>query len=111
MAGDNVVVVTDQNFEEVVIKSALPVLLDFWAPWCGPCRTMSPFVDEMATQYKGKLVVGKMNVDENPKTPQKYDVRGIPNLKFFKGGKTVDEAEIIGAVPKPKLEEAIGKVI
>lgn len=111
MAGDNVVIVTDQNFEEVVIKSALPVLLDFWASWCGPCLMMSPVVDEMAAKYKGKLVVGKMNVDENPKVPKNYDVRSIPNLKFFKGGKTVDEAEIIGAVPKPKLEESIGKVI
>lgn len=106
----SVIELTQDTFQAAT-EAKQPLIIDFWAPWCGPCRTMSPFVDEMATQYKGKLVVGKMNVDENPKTPQKYDVRGIPNLKFFKGGKTVDEAEIIGAVPKPKLEEAIGKVI
>jgi len=111
MASENVVVVTDGNFEETVLKSSVPVLLDFWAPWCGPCRMMAPVLDEVAAQYQGKLVVAKMNVDENPTTPQKFDVRGIPNLKFFKDGKLVPEAEIVGAVPRPKLEDAIKKVI
>lgn len=111
MAGDNIINVTDADFEQKVVNSAIPVLLDFWAPWCGPCRMMGPVLDEVATAYAGKLVVAKMNVDENPLTPAKFGVRGIPNLQFFKGGKRVESAEIVGAVPKPKLEEAIKKVL
>ena len=111
MASDKVIVITDADFEEKVLNSNLPVMIDFWAPWCGPCRMMGPTIDEVAEAYDGKLVVAKMNVDENPKTPAQYDVRGIPNIKFFKGGERIAEAEIVGAVPRPKLDEAIGKVI
>lgn len=111
MAGDNIINVTDADFEQKVINSTVPVLLDFWAPWCGPCRMMGPVLDEVATAYAGKLVVAKMNVDENPMTPAKFGVRGIPNLQFFKDGKRVESAEIVGAVPKPKLEDAIKKVL
>jgi thioredoxin 1 len=111
MASENVITVTDSNFDELVTNSATPVLLDFWAPWCGPCNMMAPALDEIADQYKGKLIVAKMNVDENPATPAKFGVRGIPNLQFFKGGQRVADAEIVGAVPKPKLEETIAKVL
>lgn len=111
MASDIIINVTDADFDQKVVNSPVPVLLDFWAPWCGPCRMMGPILDEVAAAYTGKLVVAKMNVDDNPVTPAKFGVRGIPNLQFFKDGKRVESAEIVGAVPKPKLEEAIKKVI
>lgn len=111
MASDIIINVTDADFDQKVVNSPVPVLLDFWAPWCGPCRMMGPILDEVAAAYTGKLVVAKMNVDDNPVTPSKFGVRGIPNLQFFKDGKRVESAEIVGAVPKPKLEEAIKKVI
>lgn len=109
MATEKVLNVTDADFEQQVLKSAQPVLVDFWAAWCGPCRMMGPVVDELAAAYDGKVVVAKMNVDENPQTPAKYGVRGIPNLKLFKGGEVVDE--IVGAVPRQKLEEVIKKAL
>ena len=109
MASENIVIVTDADFEEKVVNSSLPVLLDFWAPWCGPCQMIAPLLDELAEEYKGKLVVAKMNVDENPQTPGKFDVRGIPNIKFFKGGANV--SEVVGAVPKPNLVAEIEKLV
>ncbi|RMG90585.1 MAG: thioredoxin [Candidatus Dadabacteria bacterium] len=109
MAGDKVLNVTDAEFEEKVLKADKPVLVDFWAAWCGPCRMMSPVIDEVAEAYEGKVVVAKMNVDDNPQTPAKYGVRGIPNLKLFKGGQVVDE--VVGAVPRQKLEEMLNKVV
>ena len=109
MAGDKVVEITDADFDEKVLKSAIPVMLDFWASWCGPCRMMSPVVEELADAYDGKVLVAKMNVDENPQTPSKYGVRGIPNVKLFKGGDVVDE--VVGAVPRQKLEEILDKAL
>jgi thioredoxin 1 len=101
--------VSDATFEAEVLKSNLPVLIDFWAPWCGPCKTIAPVVDELAAEYDGKLKVAKMNVDENPLTPSRYGVRGIPNLLILKGG-TVRE-QIVGACGKARLVQAIGNVI
>lgn len=109
MASEIVISVTDAEFEEKVLKSALPVVVDFWADWCGPCRMMAPVFEEVAKGYTGQVVFAKMNVDENPATPGRYDVRSIPNLKVFKAGEMVDE--IIGAVPKPKLDELVKKVL
>ena len=103
MAGVNEV--TDASFEVEVMQSDIPVLIDFWAPWCGPCRAIAPLVDELAGEYDGKLKVVKMNVDDNPQTPGRFGVRGIPNLILFKSG-TVHE-QIIGAVAKKKLTDAV----
>ena len=101
--------VSDGSFENEVLKADLPVLIDFWAPWCGPCKAIAPVVDELAKEYAGKLKVVKMNVDDNPQTPSKYGVRGIPNLILFKGGQVRDQ--IIGAVPKAQLVKAINQVV
>ena len=90
--------ISDDSFQTEVLQASLPVLIDFWAPWCGPCRAIAPIVEELAGTYSGKLKVVKMNVDDNPNTPAKYGVRGIPNLIIFKGG-TVQE-QIVGAVPE-----------
>src|SRR5438876_8937924 len=106
---DNIVHVSDENFETEVLKSPLPVLLDLWAPWCGPCRAIAPIVDELAGEYAGKLKVVKMNVDENPRTPSRYGVRGIPNLILFKNGEV--QQQIVGAVPRAHLVKAISTVV
>ena len=100
---------TDQNFEEEVEKSKLPVLVDFWAIWCGPCQMMGPIIEELAKKFDGKMKIGKLNVDENPNTAQKYEVLGIPSLKFFKNGEIVDE--ITGLQPKEVIIEKINNVI
>jgi thioredoxin 1 len=99
----------DGNFESEVLKSDKPVLVDFWATWCGPCRMVGPVVEEIAKDYEGKLKVGKLNVDESSQTAVQYGIMSIPSLLFFKGGKVIDQ--IIGAVPKQHFVEKIDKII
>jgi thioredoxin 1 len=101
--------VTSENFEAEVLQSELPVLVDFWAPWCGPCRVISPIVEEMASTYEGKLTVGKLNVDDHPSIAQKYNITGIPALLFFKDGGVANT--VVGAVPKAVLQQNVDKVI
>lgn len=106
---ENIINVTDANFDSVVLKADLPTLVDFWASWCAPCRAIAPIVDEMAATFSGKVRVAKMNVDENPATPGKYGVRGIPTLILFKDGKVLDQ--LVGAVPKNQIKDLINKSI
>ncbi len=101
MANKNIVAVTDDNFEAQVMNAKLPVLLDFWAEWCGPCKMIAPVLDEIATSYEGKLIVAKINIDENNATPQKFGVRGIPTLMLFKNGEL--ESTKVGAMSKSQL--------
>jgi thioredoxin 1 len=101
--------VSDEQFEAQVLKSSEPVLVDFWAEWCGPCKMIAPLLDDLATTYKGKLKVAKINIDHNQKTPRNYNVRGIPTLMIFKDGKV--EATQIGAVSKTQLTQMIDKAI
>ena len=98
-------VITDANFDEVVLKSDKPVLVDFWAEWCGPCRMVGPVVEELAKEFEGKAVVGKVDVDSNPEISMKFGIRNIPALLFFKGGEIVDKQ--IGAVPKSVLVQKL----
>ena len=93
--------ITDANFQKEVLESSVPVLVDFWAVWCGPCKMIAPVVEEIAGEYDGKLKVGKVDVDNNPEVPLKFGIRSIPTLMIFKGGKVVEQ--IIGAVPKRNL--------
>jgi thioredoxin 1 len=101
--------VTDASFEEEVLKSELPVLVDFWAVWCAPCRMVAPIVEELATEKEGTLKVAKMDVDNNPNTAMKFGIRSIPTLLVFKNGEVVDQ--IVGAIPKSMLESKINKHI
>jgi thioredoxin 1 len=105
----NVQAVGDDSFENEVLQSSTPVLIDFWAPWCAPCRAIAPVVDEIAREYAGRLKVVKMNVDDNPQTPARYGVRGIPNLIVFQGGHVKEQ--IVGAVAKDRLVKAIAQVV
>ena len=97
----NIVHVSDDSFDTDVIKSDIPVLVDYWADWCGPCKMIAPILDEIAGQYAGKLKITKLNIDENPSTPPKYGIRGIPTLMLFKGGEV--EATKVGAMSKSQL--------
>ena len=102
---ENLVQVTDDNFEETVLKSDKPILLDFWAPWCNPCRMMEPVLEEAATEWADKLSVGKVNVDENPATATKFDILSIPTLLVFSDGNVVKK--LVGAMPKKRLAEEL----
>jgi thioredoxin 1 len=107
--GENLLTVTDETFQKEVLEAEQPTFVDFWASWCGPCRMIGPIFEELSGEYSGKVKFAKVNVDENPKTPANYGVRGIPTLMMFKGGKMVEQ--VVGAVPKNQLENVVKKVL
>jgi len=109
MAVESIVELNDANFDQEVLNSEQPVLVDFWAAWCGPCKALAPTVHEIAAQYAGKVKVAKMDVDRNQATPMRYGIRGIPALLLFKGGKVADQ--IVGYVPKDIIERSLAKVV
>jgi len=109
MASADVMTFTDDNFQSEVLGAKEPVLVDFWAAWCGPCRSIAPFVDQLAAEYKGKLKVGKLDVDAHQNVPQKYNVLSIPTLLLFKNGQVADQ--IVGAAPKAKLDAMVKRAI
>ena len=106
---ENILEFTDAEFDSDVLSSETPVLVDFWAEWCGPCRTIGPIVEEIANEYSGRIKVGKMNVDHNPEVPPKYGIRSIPSLLIFKDGAVSDQ--IVGAVPKNNIISVIDRIL
>jgi thioredoxin 1 len=109
MASAELMTLTDDNFQAEVLGSEVPVLVDFWAAWCGPCRAIAPAVEELAKEYKGKIKVGKLDIDAHQNVPQKYGIMSIPTLLLFKNGQVADQ--IIGQVPKAKLDEMVKRAI
>lgn len=109
MASDSIIELSDAEFETEVVNSDKPVLIDFWAPWCGPCRMVSPLVEEIAEEFSGQVKVAKLNVDDNPQTTMKFGIRSIPTIILFKDGEVLDQ--IIGAVPKSELENLVNKAL
>ena len=109
MAGLGVLEVNDATFDQEVLKSELPVLVDFWAVWCGPCKAIAPIIDAVAMKYAGKLKIAKVNVDENGATPSRFGIRGIPALLLFKGGKVADQ--IVGYVPKDTIDKSVARLL
>lgn len=109
MASDSIVELNESSFDAEVINSDKPVLVDFWAPWCGPCKALAPVIDEISDDFADKVKVGKVNVDDNPEISMKFGIRSIPTLIVFKGGEVQDQ--IIGAVPKSEIEKALEKVV
>ena len=109
MASESIVELSDSSFESEVINSEKPVLVDFWAPWCGPCRALAPVIEEISTDFVDKLKVGKVNVDDNPEISMKFGIRSIPTLMVFKDGEV--QEQIIGAVPKSEIERALEKIV
>ncbi len=107
--GVNLFTVTDESFQKEVLEAEEPTFVDFWASWCGPCKMLGPIFEELSGEYSGKVKFAKVNVDENPKIPANYGVRGIPTLIMFKAGKVVDQ--VVGAVPKSQLENILKKVL
>jgi thioredoxin 1 len=109
MSSPNVKEFTDQNFKDQVLSSPLPVVVDFWAPWCGPCKMLTPIIDDLAQAYDGTVVFGKVNVDDNPQIASKYGVMNIPTILFFKAGNPIDQQ--VGLLAKPALKNRIDKLI
>jgi thioredoxin 1 len=107
MANDKVQTLTDTNFDDSVIKAARPVVVDFWAEWCGPCRRLAPTIDELATDYDGRVVIGKLNVDENPTIQSRFSIMGIPTVLIFKGGEVVEQ--VVGLADKNTFKKLIDK--
>lgn len=101
--------ITDANFEEVVLKSSVPVVVDFWAEWCGPCRMIGPIIEEMSGEYEGKAVIGKVNVDQNPGVSAQFGIRNIPTVLFVKNGEIADKS--VGAVPKQQLTSKLDAIL